>query len=589
MPSPAQAILDTASARIRARDFAAAAPLVDQALALEGDNVQALCFQAIVAVETANPDLALAAIGRALKLAPNLPSVLNNAAAIFLKTGRFQEAAEIWQRLANASPPSVDAIVNLATLFMRQGDVDQAEAHLRRLIELDPNYHSAYINLGNIVKDSGRIDQAIAIFRQGIQRHPADLREFNNLLYSMHFDPAAGVEQIFNAHADWGRHFESSITPFASFANGPSPDRLLRVGYVSPNFCQHCMAFFAIPLLANHDRSAFEVYCYSDTPAADAITDRYRSHADVWREIRLMADPDLATLIRQDQIDILVDLTMHMQGSRLGLFARKAAPIQVAWLAYPGSTGLSRIDYRITDPFLDPPGQSDHLYTERSIRIETFWCYEPHANAPAVGLLPADINNFVTFGCLNNYAKVNHTVLLIWREILAALPTSRLVIQPPRGRAAQELIRALEVDPARIDCQPRQPRDQYLALYNRIDLALDTFPYTGHTTTFDSLWMGVPLVSLAGETVVSRGSFSILSNAGLSDLVVRSKQAYIDLALRLAADLPHLRQFRQDLRGRLECSLLMDAPRFARQMESAYRQMWKQWCAGQPLVLTQPN
>jgi predicted O-linked N-acetylglucosamine transferase (SPINDLY family) len=270
------------------------------------------------------------------------------------------------------------------------------------------------------------------------------------------------------------------------------------------------------------------------------------------------------------------------------MFARKPAPIQIAWLAYPGSTGLSRMDYRFTDPVLDPPGETDHLYTEQSIRLETFWCFVPPANSPGVGPLPAEKNGYVTFGCLNSFGKVNDGVLDLWREILAAVPDSRLILKPPKGKIADRVREKLGVSPTRLIGLPFEDRLKYFKYYRRIDLALDPFPYTGHTTTLDSLWMGVPVVTLAGPTVVSRGSLSILSNVGLRELVAKNKADYVTLAVALARDQARLRELRAGLRGRMEHSVLVDANRFARQMESAYRAIWHKWCETAPACRASP-
>lgn len=293
-----------------------------------------------------------------------------------------------------------------------------------------------------------------------------------------------------------------------------------------------------------------------------------------------MTDAELAQQVTEDKVDILIDLNMHMKGMRLGVFARKPAPVQVAFMAYPGSTGMKRMDYRLTDAVLDPAG-TDGYYTEQTVRLETFWCFEPLAGCPAVGPLPADANGCVTFGCLNNFAKINAGVLEMWREVLAAVPSSRMMLMPPQGKTIAWLAGTLNVEPARLVCQPKQKPLEYLALYNQIDLALDPFPYTGHSTTLDGLWMGVPLVTRAGATIASRGSCSILTNLGLPELVTTTKDDYVKLAVQLANDLPRLRELRAGLRARMEKSVLMDADRFARQVESAYRMMWQKWCETQ--------
>lgn len=571
-------ILDEAGARLNARGFAAAETLVIQALALEPKNIRGLCFQAIIASETGRKDSALKTINRALKLGPQMPAVINNAAAVFFQCGQPARACQMWQRLIQLMPNSVDALWNLAMYHVRQGDHDNAAIYLQKVVQLAPDHPNVYVNLGNLAKTSGHIEEAVALFREGVRRHPNDVRENSNLLYAMHFDPAFGPEQIHLEHAAWGRAFEAATSCTEQHGNDRSPTRRLRVGYISPNFRAHVIGHNLLPLFRKHDHEQFEIFCYSDTHPQDDITTQLRSGADVWRETAKMSDADLAKLIAQDQIDVLVDLVMHMEGVRLGVFARKPAPVQVTWMAYPGSTGLTRMDYRLTDAVLDPPGVTDGFYTEQSIRLETFWCFEPQPGDPTVGPLPADSNGLVTFGCLNNFGKINAGVLEMWREILLAVPHSRIIILPPKGKTIAWLLEKLQVQPGRVECLSRQSRQPYMALYNRIDLALDPSPYTGHTTTLDGLWMGVPLVTLAGSTLASRGSLSILTNLGLQELAVTTKSSYVTLATNLANDLPRLRELRSGLRGRMERSILMDADGFTRQAESAYRMMWQKWC-----------
>ncbi|HVU07303.1 MAG TPA: tetratricopeptide repeat protein [Verrucomicrobiae bacterium] len=574
----AEQLLNQAGKCLNAREFVNAERSVNQALAMDPKNIRGLCFKAIIAAERGHKELALTTINWALKLGPRMPAVLNNAATVFFQCGQPARAHQMWQRLVQVEPQSTDANWNLAMYHVRRGDTDDAETYLRKVMQLAPSHPNVCMNLGNVIKNGGRIAEAVEIFREGARRHPQDVRGDSNLLYALHFDPAFGPEQIHREHAAWGRAFEATIPCLERHENDRSPTRRLRVGYVSPNLRAHVIGHNLLPLFRKHDHNQFQIYCYSDTQQQDGVTDQLRAGADEWRETAKMSDTDLAKLISQDKIDVLIDLVMHMEGVRLGVFARKPSPVQVTWMAYPGSTGLTRMDYRLTDAVLDPPGESDHFYTEQSIRLETFWCYEPPANAPAVGPLPADANGYVTFGCLNNFGKVNSGVLEMWREVLSAVPGARLMVLPPKGKATTWLLEKLQVEPARVECLPRQAQPQYFALYNRIDLALDPFPYTGHTTTLDGLWMGVPLVTLVGSTVVSRGSLSLLSNLGLSELAVATKGDYVTLATNLANDLPRLRELRAGLRERLERSVLMDADRFARQVELAYRMMWRKWC-----------
>ncbi len=356
----------------------------------------------------------------------------------------------------------------------------------------------------------------------------------------------------------------------------------MRIGYISPDFRSHSEAFFSVPLFAAHDHKAFEIVCYSDVLRPDPITARLRSHADAWRNIARLDHEQVAQRIRRDGIDILVDLTMHMARNRLLVFARKPAPVQACWLAYPGTTGLSTIDYRITDPYLDPPGLYDGCYAEESVRLsDTFWCYDPLDNEPAVNALPAAERGYVSFGCLNNFCKVNPFVIKTWARVLNAVDRSRLTVLAGEGthrRHTLEILAKEGIGRERVTFVPHQPRQQYLQCYHDIDIGLDTVPYNGHTTSLDSFWMGVPVVTLVGQTVVGRAGLCQLMNLGLPELIATSPEQYVQIAADLARDIPRLSNLRATLRQRLQSSPLTDASRFARNLEAAYRQMWRRWC-----------
>lgn len=560
-------------------DNAGASSLVDQALGIDPKNIRGLSFAAVLAARAGQKDRALKLIARAMKLGPDAPVVIYNAAAVFFRCGQPHRARALWERLIQLLPRSTETFWNLAMYHSAQNDLSAAEMYYRKVLELDPNLPGLHMNLGNMAKSSGRIEEAIPLYREGARRFPQEICQSSNVLYALHFDPAYGPGQIHAEHSAWGRALESAIPGRTGHDNERSPARRLRIGYVSPYFRAHVVGLNLLPLLRNHDHSQFEIHCFSDTRPTDPTTGELCQHCDVWHDTAGLSDAELADLVSQNQIDVLVDLVMHMEGVRLGMFARKPAPVQVAWMAYPGSTGLTRMDYRLTDAVLDPPVATDNFYTEKSVRLETFWCFDPPANSPPVGPLPADQNGFITFGCLNSFAKVNSSVLELWREVLAAVPDSRLVIMPPKGTSKAWALEKLQIDATRLVCLPRESRIKYFGYYNRVDLALDPFPYTGHSTTLDGLWMGVPPVSLAGPTIASRGSLSILSNLGFADLVAKSKNDYVALAIALSKDPARLRELRAGLRGRLERSVLMDADRFARQAETAYRDMWHKWCA----------
>ena len=578
----AERLLDQADGLLRSRNFAGAAPFVDQALTVEPKNLRALSFGAFLAALNGKKDTALNLIDQALELGPDKRVVTYYAAHVFFNCGRRDRACRLWEQMNESQPRSVEPIWNLAMYHANEDDAETAEKYLRKVMELAPRHPEVHKALGNAVKDAGRIQEAIAVYREGARLFPQDMRQASNYLLALHYDPSYGPEQIHAEHVAWGRALETAIPAANGHANDRSPDRRLRIGYVSSDLRRHPAGFCFLPPFREHDHSQFEIFCYSGSRHSDEMTTLFRQGADAWCDTAGLSDAELAARVAQDRIDVLVDLVMHSGGTRLGTFARKPAPIQATWLAYPGTTGLTRMDYRLTDPVLDPPGQTDHLYTEQSIRLESFWCYEPPANSPAVGPLPAENNGYVTFGCLNNFVKVNDTVLEVWREILAAVPDSRLVLVPPKGKITERVREKLGVASDRLIGLPRESRLDYLKNYHRIDLALDPFPCSGGVTTFDCLWMGVPVVTLAGATVVSRGSLSILSHVGLTELAAKNKADYVALAVALAQDTDRLRELRAGLRERLERSRLMDAKQLARQIESAYLSIWHKWCASVP-------
>lgn len=341
---------------------------------------------------------------------------------------------------------------------------------------------------------------------------------------------------------------------------------------------------YLLPLLREHDRASFDIVCYSNNRSDDSFTGRFRDLAPTWCDIARLSDDAAAARVRDDRIDILVDTTLHMEGNRLLVFARRPAPVQVTFAGYPGSTGLQSIDYRLSDIHLDPPGSDGARYAETTWRLpNTFWCYDPVGAAVTVNDSPAMTTGSITFGCLNNFAKVNSRVLALWSRVLTAIPGSRLIVLAHEGRHRSDAIAALVtsgVAPERIEFVGYRSRQRYLELFRRIDISLDTFPYNGHTTSLDSLWMGVPVVTLVGDTVVGRAGLSQLSNLGLPELVARTGDEFVDIARGLASDPHRLLALRRGLRARMEASPLMDAGGFARDIEAAYRAMWRAWCNG---------
>lgn len=578
-----------------------------------------------------NLGIALSATGRleesiatyhqALAMRPDYAEAWNNLGISLAALGRLHESVAAYQRALQISPEYANAHSNLAHVFWEQGLLDDAIAASRRAITLKPNLTAAHMNLGNALKDLGLLDEALAAFRHAIEmgsdytegqndlahgpEHRGELDESiaeyhreqrsdpnlavvsSNLIYALHLQPGLDPQVIAAEQGRWNEQFCDPVKQFArAHTNERNPDRRLRVGYVSPDFRAHALGRNILPLLEHHEHQDFEIVCYSGVSKDDALTEKFRGIADHWRCIVGMSDEALAELIRRDKVDILVDLSQHSAGNRLPVFARRPAPVQVSFAGYPASAGVDAIPYRISDRYLEA-NESTNASADRAEQvflIESFWCYAPQVDAPTTAL-SAVKSGAVTFGCLSNFCKINEPVLQLWAKILNATPASRLVLLTPEGNSRQrvhEILARYGIERDRTVFVGRCSHLAYLERYRELDIVLDPFPYNGHTTTLDALWMGVPVVSLAGAAPVARAGLSILTNLGLTELIASSEEDYFKIAVRLARDLPRLAERRHDLRSQLEASLLMDGPRFARNIEVAYRTMWRQWCVESP-------
>jgi predicted O-linked N-acetylglucosamine transferase (SPINDLY family) len=513
------------------------------------------------------------------------PADLFTALGATLRTAGAADHATSWYRAAlRLNPQSAYVHTALGAIHSDAGRFDEAVVDFQRALAIDETFDPARGYLDTALDEAGRHIELEAVNRDAIALHPDDPLAQSVLLFNMQFWPHISASDILAEARAWNaRHARPLTAQALPLRNDRSPERRLRIGYVSPDFKSHVLSLYTIPLLQNHAHREFEIYCYSSVDKASSETARIRASADVWREVAELDDSALANVIRQDQIDILVDITMHMIGRRLLTFARRPAPIQITWLAYPGTTGLEAMDYRLSDPFLDPPGESSEAYTEETLRLpDSFWCYDPLTNGPEVSPLPALARGRITFGCLNHFRKVNDGVLRLWARVLSAVPDSRLLLLAPEGNVRHR-IRSLFDDAGvkheRVEFVGRCTRLDYLIRYRQIDICLDTFPYNGHTTSLDALWMGVPTVTLAGETVVGRAGVCQAMNVGLPELVASTHEQYVQAAASLAGNLEHLSVLRQTLRARLQQSPLMDAPRFARNLESIYRDVWRRFCA----------
>jgi predicted O-linked N-acetylglucosamine transferase (SPINDLY family) len=556
------------------------------------------CFRKVIGLKHESPDVyaqmgmslhmdnergqAEVALRRSLEMDPNQHVAWYTLGNVLQDTRRLDEAADAYRRALALRPNFAEAMHNLGTTLREGRKLEEALAQFRGVAALGFDSFELRSNLGVASKDMGDLDEAMAWFERALELKADPLVE-SNLIYTMHFHPEATPGSIAAAHARWNERYARQLMPAkVEFPNDRDPERRLRVGYVSPDFRLHPVGIFLGPLLGMHDHTKFEIACYSDVRAEDKFTERFRSYADVWWDTSKLNDEQLAELVRADRVDVLVDLTMHMSGSRMLMFARKPAPVEVTYLAYCSTTGLGAMDYRLSDPYLDPVGIDESVYSEKTVRLPcTYWCYHAAKDAPEVSALPAASNGYVTFGCLNNYCKVTRPTFEAWFEILRRVPGSRLLIHVDAGshrERARAEASAAGIEPGRVEFQGFAPYEEYLKIYHRIDVALDPFPYTGGTTSCDALWMGVPIVTLAGKTAVSRGGFSILSNIGMGELVARDVEQYVRIAAELAGDLSRLGEIRSTLRERVRGSPVCDVRQFARDVEGAYRDMWRRWC-----------
>jgi predicted O-linked N-acetylglucosamine transferase (SPINDLY family) len=530
---------------------------------------------------------AVAVYEAAVNLKPGYAEAHNNLGVVLWETGSHKQAIASCERAIQLKPGFAEAHNSLGNVLKDYGDSDDAIAHYEIALELNPDYAEAHNNLALALKDQARHGEAIEHAARAIAIRP-DHAAHSNLIYLLHFHPDADSDAIACEQANWHRvHAEPLSANILPCANVRSPERRLRIGYIAPYFRRHVVGLNILPLLRQHSHEQFEIFCYSDVIQSDSITEKYKSLADCWRNVVGLDDERVAELIRQDKIDILVDLSLHLSSNRLLVMACKPAPVQATFAGYPGGTGLKTIDYRMTDLFLDPPATLAPNSFEKPIYLPSFWCYDESAmtagmdEIPPVGPLPARDAGYITFGCLNNFCKVNDRVFQLWARVLGAVPDSHLILLVPAGstrRRTANRFAQLGVATDRIEFVGHRGRKDYFELYHRIDVGLDTFPYNGHTTSLDSLWMGVPVVALAGLAAVGRAGVSQLSNLGLNDLIGQSPDEFVRIATDLTADLDPLSALRSGLREKMRHSPIMDARRFAREIESAYRMMWSAWC-----------
>ncbi|HEX8913330.1 MAG TPA: tetratricopeptide repeat protein, partial [Humisphaera sp.] len=502
----------------------------------------------------ADPLVATRALAKQLRRRRRAPTAdgrraleLHKEGSALLRQRRIDEAIDALSRLVELHPTSAKAHKDLGAAYLRTNRLDEAVACLTKALELRPRFADALASLGDACHLQGKVDDAAGYYRRALALRPSADKTHSNLLLTLNYSRKLSPQALFDEHLNWARqHARPLAAEWRPHANDPSPERPVRIGYVSPDFRRHSVNFFLEPLLARRDRQNFHVTCYSDVLRPDDVTDRIRAGADHWRDVRGLSDAEAAEQVREDAVDILVDLAGHTGTNRLGVFARRPAPVQVTYLGYPNTTGLEAIDYRVTDEAADPTGQTERLHAEHLVRLPSFLCYAPPPEAPPVSPPPsAAAGGRITFGCFNVLAKVTPEAIGLWARIMAALPGSRMVMKdrlgslayPARRRYVQDIFAYHRVNPDRLDLLGReQSFADHLAAYSKVDVVLDPFPYNGTTTTCEALWMGVPVIALAGNRHAARVGVSILTAAGLTEFIAPNAEAYARAAVTLAKD-----------------------------------------------------
>jgi len=527
-------------------------------------------------------DEAVASCQRAAVLEPGWAPAHYHLALAFHMAGRLELALESYQRIMLLEPGQTRVLFNIGKTLQALGRMDEAATTYAKVVALGPELDEAHRNLGTVLMDMGRMEEAITSFRQALVARPDNFNANLNLLMALHYATGYSPEAVFAEYQAFAARFEAPLrSGWHPHDNVRDSGRKVRIAYVSGDFREHAVSCFFEPILRQHDRSQFELFCYYNYGVADKTTERIRVLADHWCACSGLSDDELAQRIRDDGIDILMDLSGLSAYNRLLTFARKPAPVQATWVGFPGTTGLTSMDYRFTDAVMDPAGLTDRYHTESLVRLSASFTFSPAPDSPPVKQLPAMATGQITLACLNSVVKINQATVNLWARIMHALPSARMLLgnistAGVRTRVLEMFERA-GIAADRVSLQARMSLTDYLALHNEIDLALDSFPYAGGTTTCHSLWMGVPVITLAGQTSPSRQGAAILAAAGLTELVANTEEDYVNLAVALGKDLPRLNELRQSMRERM-AGLASNAGQITVELEAAYRKLWTQWC-----------
>ena len=586
-PTSAEAHSNLGVIQKKRRQLDAAAACFQQALAIRPDFADAHLNLGSTQQALGQIDAAIASYRRALEIRPDFAQAYSNYGTVFQTLDQLDLAEEQYRRALEFKPDLADAHNNLGIVLALVRRLDDSIASYQRAIAVKPDYAEAYANLGGVLKDVGRLDEAVAAIRQALELDADCVLAHNNLLFIHNYVADESAALLLADARRFGETAARLARPHTDWPNSPDPERRLRVGFVSGDLCNHPVGYFLVGVLAELSSQAsdrLELFAYPNRAYDDATSKRIQMSCEGWHPAVWLSDEALARRIRDDGIDILIDLSGHTAHNRLPVFAWKPAPVQVSWLGYFATTGVAAMDYFIADAWTLPPDQEAY-FTEQIWRLpETRLCFTPPDGEVAVGPLPALANGYITFGCFNNLSKMNDAVVELWAQVLHAVPRSRLFLKYQQlGEASVrqstcERFAVHGIGAGRLIFEDYVPRANYLAAYQRVDIALDPFPFPGGTTTVEALWMGVPVLTLTGERFLSRQGVGLMMNAGLPDWIAKDADDYVGRAVAHASDLPRLATLRAGLREKVLASPIFDAPRFAKNFEAAMRGMWRKWC-----------
>jgi predicted O-linked N-acetylglucosamine transferase (SPINDLY family) len=581
-------VLGTLAVMLRQQgQLRASADCYAQAIALHPHNAQLHANYGLCLLALNEPQQALDMAQRALQLEPRHLGALINGGNALKALGRVDEAISAYRQALSINAQLLSALINLGALLNRQNQPAQAQIHAEQALAIEPDNADALLILGTALQKQDLLAGAIAAFRRVVALRPADAKTHTTLLFLLMHDEAQTPADLLAAHLRFADCFEAPLRgKWPVHSNRREPDRRLRVGFVSGDLRNHAVAHFIEPVWANLDPALLDVWVYANHPREDAVTQRLRQQVPNWRRVDGLGDEQLAAQIQADGIDILIDLSGHTELNRLLTFARKPAPVQATWIGYPGTTGMSSIDYLICDPFNAPQGLYERYYSERFARLPSTGAFAPAASAPPVNALPALENGYVTFASFNRVSKLGDSVVRAWSRVLQGVPDSRLLLAHVDSDAlGQQLIARFArhgIAPERLRVLPRVSLNEYLALHQQVDIILDTWPYTGGTTSNHAVWMGVPVVTLRGPSRAHCQSAAVLGRTGLGDWVADDVEGFVGMAIRHTADLHALARLRAGMRDQWRASPWRQASTVARGLEAGVRVMWQRWCAGLP-------